>query len=96
MTLYKVSGTVTAEDSTHYAPLFFGTIHQCHDVLAAIEAGAEDRNEAYTVTITRESDPDAGIVVWVSNRDIVNPDLRAVHIEGRNLEQLATDMREAS
>lgn len=90
MTLYKVSGTVTAEDSTHYTPLFYGTIHQCHDVLAAIEAGAEDRNEAYTLVITRESDPDSGTVVWVSNRDIVNPDLRAVHVAERDR------MREAS
>ncbi len=53
MSLYRVSGIVTAEDGTFYHPLFFGDFFGGGRVRDAIRDGSADREETCSVLVDR-------------------------------------------
>ncbi len=56
MSLYRVSGVVTADDGTSYEPLFFGDWFAAVRVRDAIVDGAKERDERVEVVMTRGDD----------------------------------------
>lgn len=67
MSLYRVTGTVTADDGTSYDPLFFGDWWGCCRVRDAILSGARERGEAVRVAVDREGNKGwvrVGLTYW--------------------------------
>lgn len=64
--IYRVAGTVTAEDGTSYHPLFFGDFFAACRVKDAIWDGARDRDESCSVLVDRleESGEFAFVGFW--------------------------------
>lgn len=56
MSLYHLTGTVTAPDSSTYSPEYFGGWADTARVKDAVIAGALERGEAYELEVTR-ADP---------------------------------------
>jgi hypothetical protein len=70
MTLYRVTGTVTAPDGTQYTPMFWGSWHTAGRVMDAITQGAQERSESVLARI--DTGPGTRViarVLWAPQRE---------------------------